>query len=122
VNPLLYVIGTALMAVAPSQAMAQSIDSVIQALPKNPLLSTNSSGNPTADLDKVLERAVNLLLWAAYPLAFFGIIYSAFQLANPVGKADGYAEAKKHFINTFVGAAIIIVGLYVIRAIISLIG
>lgn len=73
-------------------------------------------------LQEVLNKIVGLLLLFAYPLAFIGLVYTAWQLITAIGNPTAYVKARQNIITLAVGIAILSLGLLVIRFIYSVFG
>ena len=80
------------------------------------------STEPGTGLAVLANRILDTLLAVAWPLAFIGILYSAYILISSAGKVEAYTTAKKNIGYLFIGITVIILGLYVIRGIIGIFG
>ena len=78
----------------------------------------------TADnaVQQVLNKIVGLLLLFAYPLAFIGLVYTAWQLITSIGDPNAYTKARQNIITITIGIAILTLGLFVVHFIYSLFG
>lgn len=70
----------------------------------------------------LLNRIVNLMLALAFPLAFIGIVFSAWKLISSAGNAAALATAKKNIIYITIGIAVLTLGLVVIKVIYNVFG
>lgn len=64
--------------------------------------------SPNSIPSTLAVRIYHLLTDLAYPLAFVGIIYSAYLLATSMGNPEGYAKTKKNIIYITTGIALIL--------------
>ena len=78
----------------------------------------------TADnaVQQVLNKVVGLLLFLAYPIAFIGLVYTAWQLITSIGDPSAYTKARQNIITITIGIAILTLGLFVVKFIYSLFG
>jgi hypothetical protein len=73
-------------------------------------------------LSTLINHILDLLIAAAWPLAFIGIVYSAYILITSAGKVEAYAAVKKNVTFILTGILVIVLGLYGVRFIITLFG
>jgi hypothetical protein len=71
-------------------------------------------------LPSIGERIVALLLFFAYPLAFIGLLYSAYLLIVSAGKPEGYNNAKKNITFIITGIFIIVFTTALINIVVSI--
>lgn len=77
------------------------------------------AGSGVVDL---LSRITNLLLAFAFPLAFIGIVFSAWKLISSAGNPAAVVTAKKNIGYIAVGIAVLTLGLYAIKLVYSVFG
>jgi hypothetical protein len=80
------------------------------------------STDPGTGVQVLLERVVNLMLDVAIPLAFIGIVYTAWQVITSAGKPDAYGAARKNIAYIATGIFILTLGLWGVKLIYTIFG
>ena len=70
----------------------------------------------------LLNRIVSLMLAFAFPLAFIGLVVSAWKLISSAGDAAAMATAKKNIGYLAIGIFVLTLGLYAVKLIYSIFG
>ena len=84
--------------------------------------SASPDNSAATGIPVLLNRILNLLIAIAWPLAFAGLVYSAYTLLTSAGQVEAYSTVKKNIGFIVTGIVVIISGLYVIRFIITVFG
>jgi hypothetical protein len=82
----------------------------------------NADCDPGVPLAFFINRIINILLASAYPIAFAGILYSAWILVRDSSDPAAYGKVKKNISYLAGGFLIILVGLYGIRFVVTFFG
>jgi hypothetical protein len=71
-------------------------------------LITKGGGENGFTVETLANNILDLLIWAAYPLAFLAFVYTSYLLIISMGKPEAYATAKKHILWVITGIFLII--------------
>lgn len=82
-----------------------------------PLDNTAATG-----VSNLLNRIVSLMLAFAFPLAFIGLVVSAWKLISSGGDATAVATAKKNIGYLAMGIFVLTLGLYAVKLVYSIFG
>jgi formate/nitrite transporter FocA (FNT family) len=86
------------------------------------LFGNSTSTGAGSGAHDIADRALKLLLAFAYPIAFIGIVYTAYQLITSAGKPEPYAAAKKNLTYLVTGIFIITFAAVIVRFFINIFG
>jgi hypothetical protein len=89
-----------------NRAHAAGIDLILPT-PGTPLNSTSISPNDI--LPKIADQILHILTFLAYPIAFIGIIYSAYFLLFANDKPESFTKTKNNLIYMIIGFLLILV-------------
>lgn len=78
--------------------------------------------DPGTGIVDLLTRITSLLLAFAFPLAFIGLVFSAWKLISSAGNPAAVVTAKKNIAYLAVGIIVLTLGLYVVKLIYSVFG
>jgi len=79
----------------------------------NPFSDTGSilgtlNADPNSGISQLANRLLNFLLFLVYPVAFAGLVYTAYLLITSAGNPDAWAKAKKNIAYMVIGIFIIV--------------